>query len=174
MDEPLSSAGHTRATSTALRCDSLRCEARLQPRFEVKICAPRRKGAADIVSTIDGPAFPPVCRTLHVTGGRRARPAGGRYASWLWVPSPGVPHVRTYLRKSCPKAACALEVGRCAKDPGEKAHPGRLNGLCDAPLTRYGTNARWACLRASRAKARALRPVLHIVPQHGARAVRKA
>ena len=34
MDEPLSSAGHTRATSTALRCDSLRCEARLQPRLE--------------------------------------------------------------------------------------------------------------------------------------------
>ena len=34
MDEPLSSAGPTRATSTALRCDSVRCEARLQPRLE--------------------------------------------------------------------------------------------------------------------------------------------
>ena len=69
MDEPLSSAGHTRATSTALRCDSLRCEARLQPRFEVKICASRREGAVEMVSTIDGPAFPAKTRTLHMTGG---------------------------------------------------------------------------------------------------------
>ena len=69
MDEPLSSAGHTRATSTALRCDSLRCEARLQPRFEVRICAPTREGAVDIVSTIDGTAFPAGSRTLHMTGG---------------------------------------------------------------------------------------------------------
>ena len=69
MDEPLSSAGPTRATSTALRCDSVRCEARLQPRFEVKICAPRREGAVDIVSTIDGTAFRPGSRTLHMTGG---------------------------------------------------------------------------------------------------------
>ena len=69
MDEPLSSAGHTRATTTALRCDSLRCEARLQPRFEVKICASRREGAVEMVSTIDGPAFAAGSRTLHMTGG---------------------------------------------------------------------------------------------------------
>ena len=69
MDEPLSSAGHARATSTALRCDSLRCEARLQPRFEVKICAPRREEAVDIVSAIDGTAFRPGSRTLgHALG----------------------------------------------------------------------------------------------------------
>ena len=125
MDEPLSSAGPTWATSTALHCDSLRCERRPDSSQGLKSRYVPQGAKERLISLVlrwNGlPAgFPDLGHHIE-----RLKPAGGRCASWLWVPSPGVPHVRPQVRESCPNAPRALAVGRCAKDPGEKAHPGR-------------------------------------------------
>ena len=168
MDEPLSSAGPTRATSTALHCDSLRCEARLQPRFEVKICAPRREGAVDIVSTIDGTAFRPGSRSWGII---------------LSVPS--LQAGATLLGSGCRAQACPMcgpTSGRAVLTPlvpwqsaaAQKTRVKKLilavNGLCDAPLSRYGhQDGRARGLHGSRSG----RCPLSFTGQHGARAVRK-
>ena len=82
-----------------------------------------------------------------------------RGASWLWVPSPGMSHVICKVRISCPNAPRALAVGRCAKDPGGRAHPGREWALWCAPHPLRPP--RWACTRASRLEVWALPPLLH-------------
>ena len=63
MDEPLSSAGPTRATSTALRCDSVRCEARLQPRLKSRYVPQGAKERAPLLVLWNGLSL--VSRTLH-------------------------------------------------------------------------------------------------------------
>jgi hypothetical protein len=71
MDEPLSSAGPTRATTTALCCDSVRCEARLQPRLKPTRCVPQgaKERALPLVLSMERPLgwVPGLC--IIMTGG---------------------------------------------------------------------------------------------------------